>query len=89
MVSKKGELIGSLLVSPKQCPTGLRKTEKKRHEGWTSEREKTWNQIYIIPGTQMTCIFEGQLHKTRPKLQPKQGAPFGFQVIIYLYVNIY
>ena len=30
----------------------------------------------------MTSIFEGQPPKTRPKFQPKQGAPFGFQVYI-------
>ena len=46
------------------------------------------HQIYLykecIPGTKMTSIFEGQPPKTRPKLQPKQGAPFGFQVYIYL-----
>ena len=35
-----------------------------------------------IPGTPMTSIFEGQPPKTRPKLQSKQGAPFGFQVEI-------
>ena len=28
----------------------------------------------------MTSIFEGKHLKTRPELQPKQGAPFGFQV---------
>ncbi len=33
----------------------------------------------------MTSIFEGtQPLKTRPKLQSKQGAPFGFQV----YINV-
>ena len=31
-----------------------------------------------IPGTPMTSIFEGQPTKTKPKLQSKQGAPFGF-----------
>ena len=31
----------------------------------------------------MTSIFEGQPHKRRPKLQPKQGAPFRFQVYIH------
>ena len=29
----------------------------------------------------MTSIFEGPPSKTRPKLQSKQGAPFGFQVV--------
>ena len=45
--------------------------------------------IYIyMPGTQMTSIFEGtQPPKTRPKLQPKQGAPFGFQMYIYRYLR--
>ncbi len=32
----------------------------------------------------MTSIFEGQPPKTRPKFQSKQGAPFGFQVYIYI-----
>ena len=36
----------------------------------------------------MTSIFEGtQPHKTRPKLQPKQGS-FGFQVYIRIYIII-
>ena len=40
--------------------------------------------IYI-PRAPMTSIFEGtQPLKTRPKLQSKQGAPFGFQV----YINV-
>ena len=47
--------------------------------------------IYIyIPRTQLTFIFGGQPSKTRPELQSKQGAPFGFQVYIYIctvYVN--
>ena len=33
--------------------------------------------------------FEGQPAETRPKLQPKQGAPFGFQVYIYVCIYIY
>ena len=32
--------------------------------------------------------FEGQPAETRPKLQPKQGAPFGFQVYIYITLRI-
>ena len=45
--------------------------------------------IYMyIPGAPMTS-FEGQPAETRPKLQPKQGAPFGFQVYIYVCVYIY
>ena len=39
--------------------------------------------IYI-PGTQMTSIFEGQPPKARPNFQSKQGAPFGFQVFIWV-----
>ena len=34
--------------------------------------------LEYVPGTQMTSIFEGQPSKTRPELQAKQGAPFGF-----------
>ena len=41
------------------------------------------------PGTQMTSIFEGQPPKTRPKFQPKQGAPFRFQVNTIYYSWIY
>ncbi len=34
-----------------------------------------------IPRTQLSSIFKGaQPSKTRPKLQSKHGAPFGFQV---------
>ena len=34
--------------------------------------------VYTNLEPQMTSIFEGQPLKTRPKLQAKQGAPFGF-----------
>ena len=36
----------------------------------------TWNPNFA-------SIFEGQPSKTRPKFQSKQGAPFGFQVVIW------
>ena len=42
-----------------------------------------YNHYIYIPGTQMTSVFEGQPPKTRPKLQSKQGAPFGFQVWLF------
>ena len=46
---------------------------------------------YIIPGTQMTCLFEGQLHKTRPKLQPKQGSCWvpGYYILICKHILTY
>ena len=40
------------------------------------------HQLDYIPRPQVTSIFQGHPSKTRPKLQPKQGAPFGFQVCI-------
>ena len=37
-------------------------------------------RYYLLPGTQMTSIFEGQAPTTRPKFQSKPGS-FGFQVL--------
>ena len=42
-----------------------------------------------IPGTPMTSIFEGQPTKTKPKLQSKQGSPFGFWVHTYVHDCLY
>ena len=47
--------------------------------------------IYIldlyIPGTCLSSILGFEPSKRRPKLHSKQGAPFGFQVYIYI-VNV-
>ena len=37
-------------------------------------------RYYLLPGTQITSLFEGQAPKTRPTFQSKPGS-FGFQVL--------
>ena len=50
--------------------------------------EHTYIYMYI-PGTYLSSIFwASNLQKARPKLQSKQGAPFGLQVYIYIYNKI-
>ena len=42
-----------------------------------------------IPGTQMTSIFEGQLHKTRPFPTKTRGPIWvpGIYIHIYIYIH--
>ena len=40
--------------------------------------------LYYVPGTCLSSIFGVEPPKTRPNFQSKQGAPFGFQVVILL-----
>ena len=59
------------------------------HYFWKHTHIYIYRYIYIyISGTQRPTMFEGQSPpQTRPKFQSKQGAPFGFQVHIYIYVR--
>ena len=77
-------------LSPSNIATKKSNIKESRtsKEGQGSENKCSWEggRVYIyIPRTQLTFIFGGQPSKTRPELQSKQGAPFGFQVYIYMY----
>ena len=64
-------------------PSPTKSEKNKIHLGDFGTFPKRKHGNYYVPGTQTTSIFKGQPPKTRPNIQSKQGAPFGFQVFIY------